>query len=74
MHKKLVAAYQKYVQCCLDMIASLEGEVELEAFNQAEQHQDEATDTIAFAIQRMTHAFDETLMIKALPKKEKNLI
>ena len=36
------------------MIASLEGEVDVEAFNQAEQHQDEATDTIAFAIQRMT--------------------
>ncbi len=54
LHKKLVAAYQKYVQGCLDMIASLEGEVDVEAFNQAEQHQDEATDTIAFAIQRMT--------------------
>lgn len=54
LHKKLVVAYQKYVQGCLDMIASLEGEVVVDAFNQAEQYQDEASETIAFVIQRMT--------------------
>lgn len=39
---------------------------------QAEQHQDEATDTIAFANSTDDDAFDETLMIKALTRK--NLI
>ena len=55
LHKRLHAAYRNYVAGCQEMIASLQAEaMDVAAFNAAEKKQDEATDTIGSAIQRMT--------------------
>ena len=44
----------KYVAGCDEMILSLDNKIDQEAFDAAEAKQDEATDEISFAIQRMT--------------------
>ncbi len=54
IHKKFEHAYVDYVAGCEEMIASLKDGVDAAAFDVAEKKQDEATDTISFAIQRMT--------------------
>lgn len=55
IHKKFEHSYANYVAGCQEMIASLaQGQVNIEAFNAAEEKQDSATDGISFAIQRMT--------------------
>ncbi|MGX7196767.1 hypothetical protein [Enterococcus olivae] len=54
IHKKFERSYFEYVEGCEEMIASLSEGVDAAAFNAAEAKQDEATDTIAFSIQRMT--------------------
>ena len=53
-HKKFERAYMKYVAGCDEMILSLDNKIDQEAFDAAEAKQDEATDEISFAIQRMT--------------------
>ncbi|OTO30166.1 hypothetical protein A5876_000732 [Enterococcus sp. 3C8_DIV0646] len=54
IHKKFERAYMKYVAGCDEMILSLDNKIDQEAFDAAEAKQDEATDEISFAIQRMT--------------------
>lgn len=54
IHKKFERSYTEYVEGCEEMIASLAEGINVEAFDTAEKKQDEATDTIAFSIQRMT--------------------
>ena len=54
IHKKFERAYNDYVDGCLEMIASIKDGINVEAFNASEQKQDEATEIIAFSIQRMT--------------------
>ncbi len=55
IHKKFERSYQKYVAGCEEMILSLQGDaIDTELFNASEKKQDEATDEISFAIQRMT--------------------
>ena len=54
IHKKFERAYNDYVEGCLEMIASIKNGINVEAFNASEQKQDEATEIIAFSIQRMT--------------------
>lgn len=55
IHKKFERSYQKYVAGCEEMILSLqEDAIDTELFNASEKKQDEATDEISFAIQRMT--------------------
>ncbi|GAB7305481.1 MULTISPECIES: hypothetical protein [Enterococcus] len=54
IHKKFERAYTKYVAGCEEMILSIADGVDREAFDAAEKKQDEATDEISFAIQRMT--------------------
>lgn len=54
LHKRLYAAYRNYVAGCQAMITSLQQTpIDVEGFNVAEKQQDEATDTIGSAIQRM---------------------
>jgi hypothetical protein len=54
IHKKFERAYMKYVAGCEEMTLSIADGVDREAFDAAEKKQDEATDEISFAIQRMT--------------------
>lgn len=54
IHKKFERAYTKYVSGCEEMILSIADGVDREAFDASEKKQDEATDEISFAIQRMT--------------------
>ncbi|WP_430610195.1 hypothetical protein [Enterococcus sp. DIV0876] len=54
IHKKFERAYMSYVAGCDEMILSIADGVDTEAFDAAEQKQDQATDDISFAIQRMT--------------------
>lgn len=55
IHKKFERSYQKYVAGCEEMIASLQGEtIDVTSFDASEKKQDDATDEISFAIQRMT--------------------
>lgn len=54
IHKKFERAYTKYVAGCEEMILSIADGVDREAFDASEKKQDEATDEISFAIQRMT--------------------
>ena len=54
IHKKFERAYTEYVEGCVEMIASIKEGINVEAFNASEQKQDEATEIIAFSIQRMT--------------------
>ncbi|MDN6569054.1 MAG: hypothetical protein L0L19_09155, partial [Tetragenococcus halophilus] len=53
-HKKFERSYQNYVDGCEEMIESISNEVDVKAFNAAEQKQDEATDGIASALQKIT--------------------
>ncbi|MDN6732781.1 MAG: hypothetical protein L0L58_04615 [Tetragenococcus koreensis] len=53
-HKKFERSYQNYVDGCEDMIESISNEVDVKAFDAAEQKQDEATDGIASALQKIT--------------------
>ncbi len=53
-HKKFEHAYKSYVAGCEEMILSLEDGIDVEAFYAAEEKQDQATDAIAAAIQKMT--------------------
>ena len=53
-HKKFERSYQDYVDGCEDMIESISNEVDVKAFDAAEQKQDEATDGIASALQKIT--------------------
>lgn len=53
-HKKFERSYQNYVDGCQDMIESISNEVDVKAFDAAEQKQDEATDEIASALQKIT--------------------
>ncbi|MFV0557613.1 MAG: hypothetical protein ACK5MW_03115 [Enterococcus sp.] len=55
IHKKLERSYLEYVAGCEEMTLSLqEGKVDVHGFEAAEKKQDEATDQISFAIQRLT--------------------
>ncbi|MCF1616908.1 hypothetical protein [Tetragenococcus koreensis] len=54
VHKKFERAYQTYVDGCEDMIESIANGIDIEAFDVAEQKQDEATDAIAASLQKMT--------------------
>lgn len=55
IHKKFERAYKDYVAGCEEMVAAIQDQVAVEAFNHAEEVQDQATDTISFCIQRMTN-------------------
>ncbi|KAF1302365.1 MULTISPECIES: hypothetical protein [Enterococcus] len=55
IHKKFERSYVKYVAGCEEMTTSLQVEgIDVAAFDASEKKQDEATDEISFAIQRMT--------------------
>lgn len=55
IHKKFEKAYQNYVAGCEEMIASIQENVDVAAFDAAEEKQDAATEVISFSIQRMTN-------------------
>lgn len=56
IHTKFKRSYEKYVAGCEEMIQAIQASegVDVAGFNAAEVKQDEATDEISFAIQRMT--------------------
>lgn len=57
IHKKLEKAFELYVEGCQAMVDSIQldkGTVDAAAFDASEAIQDEATDSIAFSVQRMT--------------------
>ncbi|GAA2913721.1 hypothetical protein P7H00_03450 [Enterococcus pseudoavium] len=54
-HKRFEKAYIQYVAGCQEMTDSLLPQINEEAFNAAEQKQDEATDTIYKTIQKITN-------------------
>ncbi|KAF1303040.1 hypothetical protein IV487_03895 [Enterococcus saccharolyticus] len=54
IHKKFERAYVDYVAGCQEMIGSVTNGIDVTAFDAAEQKQDQATEEISFAIQRMT--------------------
>ncbi|MGM0213444.1 hypothetical protein [Enterococcus sp. AZ109] len=54
-HKKFEKAYTEYVAGCQEMTDSLVPEVNVEAFDAAEQKQDNATDVIYKTIQKITN-------------------
>lgn len=54
IHKKFERAYVDYVAGCQEMIGSIINGIDVTAFDAAEQKQDQATEEISFAIQRMT--------------------
>ncbi|MBV7389411.1 MULTISPECIES: hypothetical protein [Enterococcus] len=54
-HKTFEKAYEKYVNGCQAMTDSLAGEVNVDAFNEAEKVQDLATDTLYKVIQKITN-------------------
>ncbi|MGO2082443.1 hypothetical protein [Vagococcus sp.] len=57
IHKKLEKAYEQYVASCQEMVDSIlvdKGTVDSDHFDSSENHQDEATDMIAFSVQRIT--------------------
>lgn len=57
IHKKLEKNYDEYIKGCQQMLDSIDTEknlLDVEAFNQAEKIQDEATNGIAFCIKRIT--------------------
>lgn len=56
IHSKFKRSYENYVAGCEEMVASLKSDagIDTKSFDAAEQKQDEATDEISFAIQRMT--------------------
>ncbi|AQP53213.1 hypothetical protein CBF34_07915 [Vagococcus penaei] len=57
IHKKFEKAFSHYVAGCKEMLNSIlvdDAKVDVEAFNASEAKQDEATDEIAFSIQRIT--------------------
>lgn len=56
VHKKMEQAYQSYVDGCQDMIESITNDVDVAAFDAAEQKQDQATDSIALALQKITNS------------------
>jgi len=53
-HKKFEHSYQNYVDGCEDMIESISNELDVKAFDEAEQKQDDATDGIASSLQKIT--------------------
>lgn len=53
-HKKFEQAYKAYVVGCEEMVLSLQDGIDEAAFRAAEEKQDQATDQIAAAIQKMT--------------------
>jgi hypothetical protein len=56
IHKKFERAYTDYVAACQAMVDSInEGVVDAKAFDASEVQQDEASQEISFAIQRMTN-------------------
>lgn len=54
-HKSFEKAYVDYVAGCKEMTDSLVPEINVKAFNAAEQKQDFATDTIYKTIQKITN-------------------
>ncbi|GCF95148.1 hypothetical protein NRIC_30390 [Enterococcus florum] len=54
-HKRFEKSYIEYVEGCQEMTDSLIPEVNKEAFDAAEQKQDQATDTIYKTIQKITN-------------------
>ncbi len=53
-HIKFKKAYRQYIEGCQEMTDSLVPEINAEAFNAAEEKQDQATDTIYKSIQKIT--------------------
>lgn len=54
IHKKLERSYKNYVLACQEMLDAVNQEhINIDAFNQSEQAQDEATHDIQFCIQRI---------------------
>lgn len=55
VHKKIEQSYQAYVDGCEDMIESISNDIDVAAFDAAEQKQDQATDNIASSLQKITN-------------------
>ncbi|MDN6639559.1 MAG: hypothetical protein L0L10_02130 [Tetragenococcus sp.] len=54
-HKKFEQSYQSYVDGCEDMIESISNGIDVKAFDEAEQKQDKASDSITLSLQKITN-------------------